>query len=88
MLGFSLWCEETTVLSFPTPSSEHCLAGFFTWLSPLLPWNSTSQITDQIHRGPNWINPIYFPFSYIFLIHQLVTFCYTLSKPLFFSVSL
>lgn len=67
MLGFSLLCEETAVLSFPTPYPEHCLAGFFTWLSPLLPWNSTSQIRDQIHCGPNWINPIYLPFSYLFL---------------------
>lgn len=67
MLGFSLLCEETAALSFPTPSPEHYLVGFFTWLFPLLPWNSTLQIPDQTHCGPNWINPIYLPFSYPFL---------------------
>lgn len=64
MSGFSLLCEQTAALLFPTsisnphPLLSAILLGFFAWSSPLLPWKNNSHIPDQIHCGPDW--PIIF----------------------------
>lgn len=51
MLGFSLLCEETAVLSLPTPYPEHCLAGFFYMA---LPSPTLEQHFTNTRPNPLW----------------------------------
>lgn len=69
MLGFSLLCEETAVLSLPTPYPEHCLAGFLHGSPLSYPGTALHKYETKSTVG-GWINPIYFPFPYLFLLKE------------------